>query len=81
MNVRFVVLVAIVMPHLIIGTTPADNALRGYLVIAAKQGDFAKAQQFIQAGVNINDADEDGKSLLLYCCGPLRAVISRSFKC
>ena len=81
MNVRFVVLVAILTPHLITAEGLADNALPGSLVFAAKRGDFTKAEQLIQTGVNINEADEDGKSLVLYCCGPLRAVISRSFKC
>ena len=66
MNVRFVVLVAILTPHLITAEGLADNALPGSLVFAAKQGDFAKAEQLIQTGVDIDGADEDRRSPLLW---------------
>ena len=45
------------MPQMITGTTSADRAIPGSLVLVARQGDSDIARQLIETGFNINDDD------------------------
>jgi ankyrin repeat protein len=64
MNFRLFALVALVMPHVIAGTSSPDSSVQKSLIIAAIEGSTGIVEQLIEAGVNINDADENGKTAL-----------------
>ena len=61
---RFVSIGAAVLVAYTMSASPANAAVDAPLVDAAKAGDLARAQQLLQQGAGVNDAEPDGTTPL-----------------
>jgi ankyrin repeat protein len=61
---RFVSIGTAVLVAYMLSVSPASAAVDAPLVDAAKTGDLARAQQLLQQGVGVNDAEPDGTTPL-----------------